>query len=113
MKTSKGLGALALFFLSTGLVSEPRSCCGLANARAAAAISEADCRPGEDIACAPTLRNAAARDSGFSITTRPAAASDVLVTIAPGRPALLRGQFAFAACAAGPSVSLRHTPLLI
>jgi len=99
MKTSKGLGALALFFLSTGLVSEPRSCCGLANARAAAAISEADCRPGEDIACAPTLRNAAA--------------SDVLVTIAPGRPALLRGQFAFAACAAGPSVSLRHTPLLI
>jgi hypothetical protein len=113
MKTSKGLSALALLFLAAGLVSDPGSCCGLANAPAKAAISEVDCCDGQGAECPPSLRNPAAANSGFSLTARPAVTSDVLVTIAPGRPALIPGQLPFAAFASGPPVSRRHTPLLI
>jgi len=113
MKTSKGLSALALLFLAASLVSDPGLRCGLANAPAKVAISQADCCDGQGPECPPSLRNTAAANSGFSLTARPAATSDVLVTIAPGRPALIPGQPPFAACAAGPPVSLRHAPLLI
>jgi hypothetical protein len=111
--TSKGLSALALLFLTVSLVSDPGSCCGLANAPAKAAISQADCCDGQGQECPPSLRNPAAANSGFSITARPAATSDVSATIALGRPALLPAQFLFAACAVSPPVSLRHTPLLV
>ena len=113
MKTPKGLSALALLFLAASLVSDPGSCCGLANAPAKAAISQADCCDGQGTECPPSLRNPAAANSGFSLTARPAATGDVSVTIAPGRPALLPAQFHVAAHAAGPPVSLRQTPLLI
>jgi len=113
MKTSKGLSALALLFLATSLVSDPGSCCGLANAPAKAAISQADCCDGQGAECPPSLRNPAAANSGFSLTARPAVTSDVWMTIALGRPALLPGQFPLAARAAGPPVSLRNTPLLV
>ncbi|MEO8349806.1 MAG: hypothetical protein ABI610_12910 [Acidobacteriota bacterium] len=113
MKTPKGLCALALLFLGASLVSNPASCCGFANAPAKAAISQADCCDGQGAECPPSLRNPAAANPGFSITARPAATDDVLATIAPGRPALLPGQFSFAARAADPPVPLRHTPLLI